>query len=167
MVGLDRQHARGRGQEGLVADQRRGALERGDPDIFEDECALQEVVLIGVDVERLPGLDEPGGYRDGGEALLDVDGRPGHRRAAQRAVQEPDVVELVVGDLGGELADGSGLEGDRAAAYHGAALACSVGQAGGQPVPVHREGVKLSLQVLQVQCEIQDRAIGNRVGVLR
>ena len=69
VVGLDGQDARGGVEVGLVADQRGGALEGGDADVLEDERAEQEVVLVGVDVEGLAGLDQARRGGRVGEAL--------------------------------------------------------------------------------------------------
>jgi hypothetical protein len=92
------QDARGGAEVGLVADQRRRPLVGGDADVLEDERAEQEVVLAGVDVEGLPWLDQPGRRRGRGEAVPDVDRRPGYHRAAQGLAQELHVVVLVAGD---------------------------------------------------------------------
>jgi hypothetical protein len=76
------------------------------------------------------------------------------------------VLVLVPGDLGGELADGLALERDLVAAFDRAALALAGSQAGRQPVPVDGVGVELRLEVLQVEREVEDRAVrdGGRIG---
>src|ERR1700761_7295741 len=165
VVGLDGQDARGRPEVGLVADQRGRTLVRGDADVLEDEGAEQEVVLVGVDVEGLSLLDQARGGGRGRERRVDVDLGLRHGGAAQRGTQERHVLALVLGDLGGELADIAALERDLVAALYRAVRALARGEAGGQAVAVDGVGVELGFQVLQVQCEVQDRAIGDRVAV--
>src|SRR6185437_301457 len=72
---------------------------------------------------------------------------------------------LIAGDLLGELPDGPAAERHRVAASHRAALPRAVGQALRQSFPVHRVGVELRLEVLEVQREVEDRAVGDCVRV--
>ena len=80
--------------------------------------------------------------------------------------EERHVLVFVAGDLGGELADRSAPEPDLAAAFHGPALPGAVGQVLGQPFAVHGIGVELCLEVFEVQREVEDRAVRNRVRVM-
>ena len=72
---------------------------------------------------------------------------------------------LIASDLLGELPDRPAAELHRVTAGHRAALPGAVGQALWQPLPVHRVRVELCLEVLEVQREVQDRAIGDCVRV--
>ena len=105
------------------------------------------------------GGDQAGGAGGRGEAALEVDLRAGDRRGAQRPAQERDVVALVLGDLLGVLGDGLALEGHLATAGHAAAGALAVGEVAGQTPAVVGVEVELGLEVLEVEREVEDRAV--------
>ena len=117
MIRLRRQDARRRLQIGGAGDERRGALVRGDADILEQEGGQEEILFVGVRVERLVRADQSGGARRGGEgavrAAVDVDrglvdeqrGAPG---GGDRAAQRIDVRDLVIGDLARQFGERAG-----------------------------------------------------------
>jgi hypothetical protein len=53
-----------------------GTLVRRDADVLEHVRGQQEVVFVGVRVELLTGLDQPGRGRRRREGRVDVDRRP-------------------------------------------------------------------------------------------
>jgi hypothetical protein len=83
MIGFDRENARRGLGERLVGKERRSALVGGDSNVFEDECAEEEILVAGVRVERLSGADQPGGARSRREGAVgiraDIDRRLGDR----------------------------------------------------------------------------------------
>jgi hypothetical protein len=95
VVGLHGKDARGGVEVGLVADQRGGTLEGGEADVLEEEGAAQEVVLIGVHVEGLAGLDQARGQGRVGETLTGIDGWPGHCGRSQRRTEERHMLVFV------------------------------------------------------------------------
>ena len=61
MVGFCRKNAGGRIKIRLAADQRSRALVGSHADIFEDERPKQEILVVGVWVERDPGTHQASG----------------------------------------------------------------------------------------------------------
>jgi hypothetical protein len=62
-------------KEVLVVNEARRTLVRRDANIFEYKSAEQEVVLVGIRIERLAGADQAGGTGGGGEAVAQVESR--------------------------------------------------------------------------------------------
>ena len=168
VIGLDRQDAGGRLEEGLVGDQRRRALVGGDADILEDEGAEQEDSRRCIGIERRAGADQAGGacrVREGaGRRRRNVDRRLRDRRRAERGAQELDVRALVVGDLAGI--------GAHAGSVNGTAPAPVAMTAPCVPVPVRIDGrqagavrrviIELRFEIFEVQREVQNVGVGRR-----
>ena len=167
VVGLDGEDAGRRLQVGLVGDQRCRALVGRDADVLEQVGREQEVVLVGERVEGLAGLDQAGRGRGCGEAVLQVDLRPRDLGAAERLAEELHVVQLVPGDLLGVVVDGGRLEVDLLAADHATLLALARRQLVVDAVAVEGVGVELRLEVLQVEGEVEHRAVADPRGLRR
>mmetsp|Transcript_13486 Transcript_13486/g.40800 ORF Transcript_13486/g.40800 Transcript_13486/m.40800 type:complete len:352 (+) Transcript_13486:428-1483(+) len=170
MVGLHSQDASGGGDEVLVGQQSGGALVGGHTHVLEDEGAVQEEQVVGVRVEGHRQRHVEGGVSSCLEAGADVDLGHGHSSVGQGGLQEQHVVQLVLGNLSGVRQGGAGQVGLRAASAGRTAHALLLVQA----LAVHGTVVELSLEVLQVESEVENVHIsdvacrgGGRGGGLR
>ena len=84
----------------------------------------------------------------------------------QRRAEERHMLVLVASDLGANCRIEPAPEPYLAAAFHAPVLPVP-GSFVGEPMPVHGVGVELRLQVLQVQREVKNRAVGDRVCLTR
>jgi len=165
VIRLGRQDA-GRGlQKGFILDQRRGALVRGDADVFEDEGAEQEVFIAGIRIEGHARAHQAGRARGARERAIrigaaDVECRLRHCRSAKRRAQEADVGDFILRDFFRILRHQRVLERHLAPSRDRALGAGAADQTGRQANAEHGVRVELGFQVFQVEGEIEDVDIG-------
>ena len=169
MIRLDGKNAAGSSQIRLAGDCSRGAVIRGNADVLEDECTEQEILFVQERVECLVLPNHARRTRQCGETRRKVQGRTRDGGTTERCAKKQHVVEFVIGDFLRVLKEILvGKSNHLAAASDYARVAAHAGALRmPQTVPVDGVEVEFGLEIFEVQCEVQDVSIGERVGLYR
>ena len=146
-------------------------IEGGDADIFEQEGGQQEVLIVGIRVERRTGGDDTGGLRRdaerAGRGATEIDRGHCHRRRAELRAQERDVRRFVGRNFTRILRDERIGKADLTTGRD-RPLRRGAGAAGGQqrvrqPCASYGIAVELRLEIFEVEREIENGGIGDRL----